>query len=105
MPVLVKDGKPCSAGGGNGGNNHHDNGAAGAGGGHHDPSEIGSMPTLLDVGLTGHHPSAAHHFHHGKQNQNSPKNAQFLTARCSPVSFCKNQNKIFTSNFEQEINC
>jgi hypothetical protein len=68
VPVLVKDGKPCSGGGG-GGNGavgaiqHHDNGVTAAG--HHDPTEIGGMPTLLDVGLTGHHPGAGHHFHHG----------------------------------------
>ena len=68
VPVLVKDGKPCSGGGNSGGvigaatGTLHD----ATGGGHHDPSDVGGMSNLLDVGLTGHHPSAGHHFHHGK---------------------------------------
>ena len=71
MPVLVKDGKPIS-GGGAGGNSisagtnggHH----PGDAGGHPGDSEVGAaggtpMTSLLDVGLTGHHPSSAgHHF-------------------------------------------
>ena len=60
--MLVKDGKPISGSGNGGaavGGHHHD------GTGHHDGSEVGGMPSLLDVGLSGHHPGSGHHFHHG----------------------------------------
>ena len=74
VPVLVRDGKPTSSGG-TGGNSV----GAGTNGGHHPDagvnpgdSDVGSggpggMTSLLDVGLSGHHPGAAgHHFgHHG----------------------------------------
>jgi hypothetical protein len=60
IPVLVKDGKPCSSG--NGG--LHDGSATNGGQDH----EVG-MPSLLDVagGLSGHHAGAGHHhhLHHG----------------------------------------
>ena len=74
VPVLVKDGKPCSAGSGNSGVLGGVGGGVGvgagglhdvSGGGHHDHSDVGGMSNLLDVGLTGHHPSTGHHFHHG----------------------------------------
>ena len=45
------------------------------GGGHHDPSDVGGMSNLLDVGLTGHHhTSTGHHFHHGRFLKNFSKN-------------------------------
>ena len=83
MPVLVKDGKPCSAGSGNSGVLGGVGGGVGvgagglhdvSGGGHHDHSDVGGMSNLLDVGLTGHHPSTGHHFHHGKLFARGPKN-------------------------------
>ena len=67
--MLVKDGKPISSGGA-GGNSAGTNGGhhPGDAGGHPGDTEVSGaggppMTSLLDVGLTGHHPSAAgHHF-------------------------------------------